>query len=96
MSGGAEDLAGTYGALLLGGLVSARYVQGLPRITSFTHPIHPPCTSLSGVVTIQTLIYYKLFPGDAAWRKVLVLVILFVSPPPSNDSARTKALTIAA
>ncbi|TEB32577.1 hypothetical protein FA13DRAFT_261389 [Coprinellus micaceus] len=41
MSGGAEDLAGTYGALLLGGLVS-------------------------------------LFPGDAPWRKVLVLVILLM------------------
>lgn len=34
---------------------------------------------LSGVVVIQTLIYYKLFPCDAPWRKLLVLVILFVS-----------------
>ncbi|KAJ3547979.1 hypothetical protein NMY22_g1453 [Coprinellus aureogranulatus] len=57
MSEGVEDLAGTYGALLLGGLVSA---------------------SLSGVVVIQTLIYYKLFPCDAPWRKLLVLVILLM------------------
>ena len=82
--GGVEDLAGTYGALLLGGLVSARCVPVTAEartITLFRFG------SLSGVVIIQTLIYYKLFPCDAPWRKLLVLVILFV-PDPSSHRCR--------
>ncbi|TFK18658.1 hypothetical protein FA15DRAFT_602900 [Coprinopsis marcescibilis] len=49
-----EDLAGTYGSLLLGALVSA---------------------CLTGVVTVQTLLYYKLFPYDKLTSKVLVAVV---------------------
>lgn len=57
MSADVEDLAGTYGALLLGGLVSA---------------------TLTGVVFVQGLVYYKVFPSDTLWRKLLVLVILLM------------------
>lgn len=49
-----DDFSGTYGALLLGALISA---------------------CLTGVATVQTLVYFKMFPYDRALSKLLVLVV---------------------
>ncbi|EAU92170.2 hypothetical protein CC1G_08793 [Coprinopsis cinerea okayama7 len=54
MAGVQEDLAGTYGALLLGGFLSA---------------------CLTGVVGVQTLLYFKIFPMDRLLPKLLVAVV---------------------
>ncbi|KAJ3795294.1 hypothetical protein GGU11DRAFT_839146 [Lentinula aff. detonsa] len=57
------EIASTFGSLLIGALLA-----------SFTRPVKRSL-SLSGGVTIQTLVYYKLYPTDGSSIKTLVFAI---------------------
>ena len=66
----------TYGALLLGGFVAAAYVSFASLWNAILTRISPFSISrLSGVVTVQSFIYVKLYPTDPVWRKAIVSLI---------------------
>jgi len=65
-----EDFNATsYGALLLGGLMAFRYVLvgrlALALIDQFY-------LSFSGIVAVQSVVYFKLYPRDVGLLKALV------------------------
>jgi hypothetical protein len=64
----------TYGAILLGGFVAAAYVS-FASLWNIILTRISPFSRLSGVVTVQSFIYVKLYPTDPAWRKAIVSLI---------------------
>lgn len=62
----------TFGALLLGGLYASLYVASRPP-PSVDVLISLP--SLSGLVLIQVVIYFKMYPRDPSHTKGLVCLL---------------------
>lgn len=42
------------------------------KLTSAQLVLHSRMPSLTGIVFVQCILYYKLYPGDFLWTKVLV------------------------
>lgn len=65
----ATDIPKTFGALLLGGLFASVCVVSISHVFVLSSHIIP---SLSGVVIVQTILYFKLFVTDPNRVKGLV------------------------
>lgn len=66
-----EDFNATsYGALLLGGLMAFRYVSLVGRLAWAL--IDQLYLSFSGIVAVQSVVYFKLYPRDVGLLKALV------------------------
>lgn len=71
------SVVGTYGALFLGGFFASMYVLIFPDKKSWLKEF----CSLSGLVALQVLVYFKLYNNDPRHLKTLVrpLAILLLS-----------------
>ncbi|KAJ3851517.1 hypothetical protein EV368DRAFT_65675 [Lentinula lateritia] len=72
MSSGVDvDIPKTFGALLIGAVFASLCVTFFLDLEQGDN-VHP---SLSGGITVQTLVYFKLYPSDASNVKTLVLAL---------------------
>ncbi|KAJ3811256.1 hypothetical protein F5876DRAFT_64928 [Lentinula aff. lateritia] len=72
MSSGVDvDIPKTFGALLIGAVFASLCVTSFLDLEQGGN-VHP---SLSGGITVQTLVYFKLYPSDASNVKTLVLAL---------------------
>ena len=70
MSTPVHSVRSTLGALEAGGSVSILYVKY--RICKRTHDMLTVRSSLSGIATMQTYLYYRVYPKDKLHLKCLV------------------------
>lgn len=80
------SVSATYGAILLGGFVAAAYVGFHNLYSNHCPQLTSPLSRFSGIVTVQSFIYLKLYPTDLAWRKAIVSRIEGVYALPTMPS----------
>lgn len=71
------DIPRTYGALLIGGLFASMFVYG-SRFVVFSAVLNLISSRLSGTVTLQTIVYFRLYPMDYLKIKLLVRLLHFL------------------
>lgn len=83
MSSGVDvDIPKTFGALLIGAVFASLCVTFFLDLEQGGN-VHP---SLSGGITVQTLVYFKLYPSDGSNVKTLVRITRLVSCIPGLNA----------